>query len=110
AAAPLRRLRRHAAQGALGAARSPRDRGAVERRRPLAEAAQRQLRELGADDAGRGAGRGAGAEGGMKAQTPMQVWKVPLVLGALSLVGLFVALVADGAGDVASWVALAAPT
>ena len=46
----------------------------------------------------------------MKAQTPMQVWKVPLVLGALSLVGLFVALVADGAGDVASWVALAAPT
>jgi len=46
----------------------------------------------------------------MKAQSAMQVWKVPLLLGVLSAVGLVVALVADGAGDAVSWVALGVPT
>ena len=45
----------------------------------------------------------------MKTQSTMQVWGMPILLGALSLVGLFVALVADGFGDLVSWVALAVP-
>jgi hypothetical protein len=38
-----------------------------------------------------------------------QIWGAPIALGVLSLVGLVAALVADGLGDVVSWVALAVP-
>ena len=37
------------------------------------------------------------------------VWQAPLALGLLSIVGLLAALLADGFGDVVSWVALAIP-
>ena len=38
-----------------------------------------------------------------------RVWRMPIVLGLLSAIGLIAALLADGAGDVLSWVALAIP-
>lgn len=37
------------------------------------------------------------------------VWTWPLVLGALTLVGLLAALLGDGAWDAVSWLALGAP-
>lgn len=45
----------------------------------------------------------------MKTLTPAQIWGMPLFIGGASLVGLVVALIADGAGDVASWIALGVP-
>ncbi|WP_394834182.1 hypothetical protein LVJ94_47530 [Pendulispora rubella] len=41
--------------------------------------------------------------------TKTQIWGAPIALGALSLVGLLAALLADGIGDAASWVALGVP-
>jgi hypothetical protein len=38
-----------------------------------------------------------------------EVWGGPVALGVASAVGLVAALVADGAGDVVSWITLAAP-
>jgi hypothetical protein len=38
-----------------------------------------------------------------------RTWGIPLALALLSVVGLLAALVADGIGDVVSWVALAMP-
>jgi hypothetical protein len=38
-----------------------------------------------------------------------QIWRLPLALGFVSAVGLVAALLADGIGDVVSWMALAAP-
>jgi len=45
----------------------------------------------------------------MRAQTTKEIWAMPALLAALSVVGLTVALVADGLGDVLSWIALAVP-
>ena len=41
--------------------------------------------------------------------SPWQIWRWPLLLGLLSLVGLVAALVADGPGDALSWAALGVP-
>ena len=41
--------------------------------------------------------------------TRRQVWGAPIALGVLSAVGLVSALLADGLGDVVSWIALATP-
>lgn len=38
-----------------------------------------------------------------------QIWRAPVGLAVLSLVGLLSALLADGAGDALSWVCLAVP-
>lgn len=38
-----------------------------------------------------------------------RVWRAPLAVGLLSVVGLLAALFADGLGDLVSWIALAAP-
>lgn len=38
-----------------------------------------------------------------------RVWRVPLVLGLLSALGLASALFSDGIGDWVSWLALGAP-
>lgn len=38
-----------------------------------------------------------------------QVWRMPLVLGLLSAIGLASALFSDGIGDWVSWLALGAP-
>ena len=37
------------------------------------------------------------------------IWRAPILLGVLTASGLLSALVADGIGDVWSWIALAAP-
>lgn len=39
----------------------------------------------------------------------MRVWATPLALAIISAVGLSAALMADGLGDVVSWLALGAP-
>lgn len=39
----------------------------------------------------------------------LKVWGVPIVLGVLSVVGLFAALIGDGIADVLSWIALGIP-
>jgi hypothetical protein len=39
----------------------------------------------------------------------VRVWRAPLVLAAVSAVGLTSALLADGLGDVLAWLTLAAP-
>jgi len=39
----------------------------------------------------------------------MHVWRWPIVIGLLSVFGLIAALVADGLGDVVSWIALGVP-
>lgn len=39
----------------------------------------------------------------------IQLWGAPIALGLVSTVGLIAALLADGVGDVLSWVALAIP-
>ncbi|HKX30400.1 MAG TPA: hypothetical protein VJ302_22100 [Blastocatellia bacterium] len=41
--------------------------------------------------------------------TKTQIWGAPIMLGALSAVGLMAALLADGLWDAVSWAALAAP-
>lgn len=41
--------------------------------------------------------------------TQRQIWGAPFLLGLISVVGLFSALLADGLWDVVSWFALAAP-
>ena len=46
----------------------------------------------------------------MSRRTAKQIWGAPVALGLLSVLGLVVALVADGAGDAISWVALGVPT
>ena len=38
-----------------------------------------------------------------------QIWGAPVAVGLVSLVGLAAALLADGVGDVVSWIALAVP-
>lgn len=38
-----------------------------------------------------------------------KVWRAPVTVALLSLVGLLSALLADGLGDVVSWCALAVP-
>ena len=38
-----------------------------------------------------------------------RVWTAPVLLGALSAVGLIAALVADGVGDAIAWAALGIP-
>lgn len=45
----------------------------------------------------------------MKGSTLARIWLAPLLIGLLSLFGLVVALLADGWGDILSWVALAVP-
>ena len=39
----------------------------------------------------------------------MRVWRMPIILGLLSAIGLIAALLADGLGDLLSWLALSAP-
>lgn len=41
--------------------------------------------------------------------TVSQIWGMPVLLGAISLVGLLSALLGDGVWDVVSWVALSLP-
>lgn len=41
--------------------------------------------------------------------TSRQIWGMPIVIGMLSAVGLFSALVGDGVWDSVSWLALATP-
>lgn len=41
--------------------------------------------------------------------TNVEIWGWPVALGLLSVIGLTAALLADGAGDVVSWAALAIP-
>lgn len=38
-----------------------------------------------------------------------RIWGGPILLGVLSALGLVAALLADGAGDVVSWLTLAVP-
>ena len=38
-----------------------------------------------------------------------QIWTMPVIIGALSVLGLLAALVADGVWDVVSWLALGIP-
>lgn len=38
-----------------------------------------------------------------------RIWALPAAVGSMTAVGLLSSLVADGAGDVLSWAALAAP-
>jgi len=40
---------------------------------------------------------------------PSRTWAAPIALGLLTVVGLLAGLLADGFGDVVSWVALGAP-
>lgn len=42
-------------------------------------------------------------------RSPIQMWGAPVILGSLSMVGLLAALLADGLGDVVSWLTLMAP-
>jgi hypothetical protein len=42
--------------------------------------------------------------------TVSQIWGMPVLLGAISLVGLFSALLGDGIWDVVSWGALGLPS
>jgi hypothetical protein len=44
-----------------------------------------------------------------KPLTKSQIWAAPVVLGWVSALGLIAGLLADGIGDVASWVFLAMP-
>lgn len=44
-----------------------------------------------------------------RAGTRNRIWSAPIALGVVSLVGLLAALMADGAGDAVSWIALALP-
>ncbi|MCQ4268387.1 hypothetical protein [Stutzerimonas degradans] len=39
----------------------------------------------------------------------MRIWRWPLVIGLLSLLGLLAGLVSDGAGDWLSWATLSLP-
>lgn len=41
--------------------------------------------------------------------TPVHIWRAPLLLAAASLVGLLTALVGDGPWDAASWLLLGLP-
>jgi len=41
--------------------------------------------------------------------TRKQIWGAPIALGVATVVGLVAALLADGAGDAASWGALGVP-
>lgn len=41
--------------------------------------------------------------------TRREIWGAPIALGLLSAIGLASALLADGVGDVISWIALAIP-
>ena len=45
----------------------------------------------------------------MKATDGVRIWPVPIALGVLTCVGLVAALVADGIGDVVSWIGLGLP-
>jgi len=45
----------------------------------------------------------------MKSSSFRRLWLAPLLLGLLSLLGLVVALLADGWGDALSWLALGVP-
>lgn len=45
----------------------------------------------------------------MSVRSPMQIWAMPSVIGALSSLGLCAALLADGVWDVVSWLALGVP-
>lgn len=42
-------------------------------------------------------------------QSGFRIWRMPVILGVSTAVGLVAALLADGAGDVLSWVALGVP-
>lgn len=44
-----------------------------------------------------------------EAEARPRVWTAPVLLGALSAIGLIAALVADGIGDAVAWVALGIP-
>lgn len=39
----------------------------------------------------------------------VRVWRTPVLLGIVSAVGLFSALLSDGPGDVVAWLTLAVP-
>jgi hypothetical protein len=39
----------------------------------------------------------------------LRVWGAPIALGVISALGLVAALLADGPGDVVSWIALSVP-
>jgi hypothetical protein len=45
----------------------------------------------------------------VKSAAPVRVWTVPVLLGVATLVGLAVALLEDGAGDVLGGLALGVP-
>lgn len=45
----------------------------------------------------------------MRRSTFKRVWLAPLIMALLSLFGLVVALLADGWGDLLSWLALGVP-
>src|SRR5690606_23132176 len=119
AAAPLRRLRRSLAQDRLGGSRRDRDRRARERARAMgrqAPAGERACETRGARRIRRRAGFGV-----PRAELTMAIirgrprplrdgtWAAPILLGAASALGLAIALVADGLGDVVGASALGIP-
>ncbi|WP_394824367.1 hypothetical protein [Pendulispora albinea] len=42
--------------------------------------------------------------------TSKEIWRAPIWLGVITVVGLLAALFSDGVGDGASWLALAVPS
>lgn len=42
-------------------------------------------------------------------QTGLRIWAIPIAIGTLSSIGLTTALLADGYGDVLSWLTLSVP-
>ena len=45
----------------------------------------------------------------MSPPPPVRIWRAPVAIGLASAVGLVAALVADGWGDVLSWIGLGLP-
>ena len=44
-----------------------------------------------------------------KSRSKWQIWAAPLTIGVVTLVGLVAALLADGFGNVVSWISLGVP-
>lgn len=121
AAAALWRLRRHADEDPLGAARHRHHRGAGQRAVPVAAQGRADGEPIGPrgwPPHGRFCRRriaciGCGAHhrgGRMKKHSPFwTLWGWPIVMGVLSTTGLLTALVSDTWGDWWSWVALGVP-
>jgi uncharacterized iron-regulated membrane protein len=90
AAAAFRRLCRRRPEAAVGAARHRNHRGAGQRLGPVAAARQGRPRTR-------------------RVSRPVRVWRMPLVLGACTALGLAAGLLGDGAWDAAAVAGLATP-